>query len=394
MGTPAATRIEKDNDYISLHTRWDGDLDCMKEQVLEITNEWENSINLFKEVLEKGDFGTSNLKEWIINLEKTLEDYKKNPTIETATLFYSARSFTHHLPNPNKAESNLLNHWGAESPDLIINYDSEDIKFTKPKTKQKFNCKEKELSKEYEVFRIKSSDGESYIDMKFKEISKEEIVKEILLLPLFWRDLYTISKIIESPILDSKDKNIYYNHKNKPIFKLFDKLKYFYSPIKKYSNLVQSRNANNNIFNDKEKKEANEYIIEDLLSLIPFDMYVNALSVHIMLRFSGKIFPLTFGESKLNKEPMFNVYLTDRSLSSIYFDLKIEDQIITKTIDEFKIREKKFCDYYDLKDIPSYQMKYFNNGNGIGIGYEENIVEIMKTQRDIEIKELENKKAL
>ena len=89
MGTPAATRIEKDNDYISLHTRWDGDLDYIKEQVLEITNEWGNSINLFKEVLEKGDFGTSNLKEWIINLEETLEDYKKNPTIETATLFYS-----------------------------------------------------------------------------------------------------------------------------------------------------------------------------------------------------------------------------------------------------------------------------------------------------------------
>lgn len=394
MGTPAATRMVKNNDYIGFHTRWDGDLEEMKNQILKMPEDWQKSIDLFKNVLKEDDFGTSNIKEWLLDLEKTLEDYKTNPTLETATLFYSGRSFTHHLPNPVKASGDLLDYWGADSPDLVVNYDTDKIKFRKPNISKSFELRDIEIDSKYSIFRIINEDGDSYSDLKFAGISKEELIKEILLLPLFWRDLYTVSKKVEDELIATKVEYAVQRSSSKPILKLCSKLKYFYNATKNYASLINSSSATNERLTPEEKIKNKNDIHEIVTSLITFDMYVNALTMHIIMRFPGKVYPLTFGESNLNKEPMFNLYLTDHRLSGIYFDLKIDDQSITETIDEFKIREKKFCDYYNLKDIPSYQMKYFNNSNGIGIGYEETIIEVMNNQREIEIKELENKKAL
>lgn len=386
MGTQAATRIIKNNDYVGFHTRYDGFYEENKDDVLNITRDWSLSISEFKSVLEKGDFGTSCLKGWITDLEKCLESYIKEPTIDTASFFLTGRSFTNHLPNPNKDNNGLLEYWNADNPDFIFNLDNE-ISFKEAAGTEVYESNSIDWDETYKVFRIQSPCGLTYIDLKFKDISIDNLIKEIFLLPLFWRDLYTIYKKIEDKEFD--EKNLFMVDRMLPIFKLCHKLKYFYNPIKKYSNNIYAKYATNKVLKESEKIKMIENIKDDLISLIPFDMYVNSLAAHFMIRFPNKVFPLTFNETKLNKEPLFKTDLNDRRLSSYSILRDGLSNSIEEIENEFKKRESKFNEFNNLPE--KYNNILIVVENSISINYEESIINVMESQRDIEIKDLNRK---
>lgn len=81
MGTHATLRIQKSNDYIELHSRWDAFPQEMIENLFNLEEDYTKIIDFIKYNIKDND-GFSILKEWINDFEKLIENYKKNKNIE------------------------------------------------------------------------------------------------------------------------------------------------------------------------------------------------------------------------------------------------------------------------------------------------------------------------
>lgn len=411
MGTPAATRISKNNDYIELHTRWDGIPDVIKDQILNIPVEWQTSIDLFKKSIADTAFETPLIREWLMDLETTLQEYVQSPDLEKAALFFAGRSFVHHHPLPvDTGDSDLLEYWGKGNPDVVAKL-GDTITFEQSEHYNEdddlvesdvsaVDLFAKNINKDYKVLRIAMLElddetGEmipthSYIDLKYKNINEDELRGEILLLPLFWRDLYTVSKKVEDALNKSGDKNHFNQMMNKPLLKLTRKLKSFYTTTKKYT--AFGCDPTDKVFTSKEKIEARENIIDLVEGLIPFDMYTNSLATQLAVRFPGKVFFMTASENLSNPTPDMTVYLSGDGMSKLFVTVNDEHeatQFLNDVQSTFKARESKFLLDHNLVDNQKlYSLINDDKNLLIGIDYEMTVIDVMENQRDIELNNL------
>lgn len=411
MGTPAATRISKNNDYIELHTRWDGIPDVIKDQILNIPVEWQTSIDLFKKSITDTAFESPLIREWLMDLETTLHEYVQSPDLEKAALFFAGRSFVHHHPLPvDTGDSNLLEYWGKGNPDVVAKL-GDTITFEQSEHYNEdddlvesdvsaVDLFAKNINKDYKVLRIEMLEiddetGEvipthSYIDLKYKNINEDELRGEILLLPLFWRDLYTVSKKVEDDLNTSGDKKHFNQMMNKPLLKLTRKLKSFYTTTKKYT--AFGCDPTDKVFTSKEKIEARENIIDLVEGLIPFDMYTNSLATQLAVRFPGKVFFMTASENLSNPTPDMTVYLSGDGMSKLFVTVNDEHeatQFLTDVQSTFKARESKFLLDHNLVDNQkTYPLIHDDKNLLIGIDYEMTVIDVMENQRDIELNNL------
>lgn len=411
MGTPAATRISKNNDYIELHTRWDGIPDVIKDQILNIPVEWQTSIDLFKKSIVDTAFETPLIREWLMDLETTLQEYVQSPDLEKAALFFAGRSFVHHHPLPvDTGDSDLLEYWGKGNPDVVAKL-GDTITFEQSEHYNEdddlvesdvsaVDLFAKNINKDYKVLRIAMVElddetGEmipthSYIDLKYKNINEDELRGEILLLPLFWRDLYTVSKKVEDALNKSGDKKHFNQMMNKPLLKLTRKLKSFYTTTKKYT--AFGCDPTDKVFTSKEKIEARENIIDLVEGLIPFDMYTNSLATQLAVRFPGKVFFMTASENLSNPMPDMTVYLSGDGMSKLFVTVNDEHeatQFLNDVQSTFKARESKFLLDHNLVDNQkTYPLIHDDKNLLIGIDYEMTVIDVMENQRDIELNNL------
>jgi hypothetical protein len=385
MGTRATTRIQEYDDYIELYTRWDGFIPDIKESITESINQWQTFIDLFKANLLTDAPYTVHLREWITNFQNYFNSHLNRPTISTTAFLLSSKSFSHHHPLPSKADDTLNNYWKKNQPSLITEINNGNIYFKEnihvlPETVELKNIDT------YQILRIKmmptsENHEETYIDVKFKNITINDLIKEILLIPIFWRDFYMVYKNI---IKNMNDEDFYMP----AISSLVNKFDSFYCATSKYR--MGYSNKPDIEFLPEEKNIEMKSILNSIIRMAPLDLYVNSLATQIAFILPDKVEFLTKQEENSVKDPDLVVYLEGNRLSKIFLDIPEDDPIIEDILSKLLDRETSFNSYYNVESSCPYQIIKNQNNNYIGIPFEENLVYIMESQRDIELKELKS----
>lgn len=405
MGTPATTRIANEHDYIEHHTRWDGFPDEIIGYMKKLSSNWENALELFKEKITDDSQGTVGLTEWASNFQKLIEQHEKEPTIETTSLLLCFLSFTHHHVLPHKAPDDLLSYWGEEEPDVtaqLINgvftysksdeYNDEDEENTEAVEQPEVNVVVKNIPDDFKVMRIYHLNKEGqlteddYVDFKYKDITEEDLFASVLHLPLFLRDVYTLTKITRT---ERKNKD----YKDDSLTRLFQKIAEFYQPTSEY--IRYGRDSHDKIRTLAERKKSISDSLDNADSMIPFDLYTSSLGNHIALANPGKVFPLTKGESLSEYTVSFKVAMFDNRLNSIYCNIpnKSEEEMLSLLNDvtlRFDFRMHRFNNYHKVDNI-SEQIEFLQlicDETYLGIHYEETLISLMENQYSIEMNNL------
>lgn len=404
MGTPATTRIANENDYIEHHTRWDGFPSEIKVRLMGLVENWEAAIENIKEKLDEDTKGTVSLKKWVTDFEHTLNNYKENPTIEMTSMLLCFHSFSHHHILPIKSTGNLLSYWGEGEPDItaqLINgeltctvredeYDDND-ELIESTSQPLIEVVRKELSTDFKVMRIYgvdkdgSIDDDNYVDFKYKDISEEDLFTSIIHLPLFLRDIYTVTKLsrTEKEAMNRVDA----------LTSAFQKLAEFYQPTNEYKRFgVPKKDV---VRNTKARKQSIEDSLDNAQSMIPFDLDITSLGNHIALANPGKVLPVTKGERLSDYAITFKVGMYDDRNNSIYCSIpnKSEDDmkaLLKETILSFDHKVHHF-NHYNKVDSIGDEIQFSQllcEEVFYGVPYEETIINLMENQYSIEINDI------
>lgn len=398
MGTHASTRIANEHDYIEHHTRWDGFPPEIVESIQSLPTAWQTAIENIKEKLNADELGTFALKNWAISFEKLLNDYIEKPTIEATSLLLCFLSFSHHHVLPNAASNDLLGYWGEDNPDVTAqllgnsfvytyqeDYDADEV------VHPTIELASKQITSEFKVMRIYSVDNDGnmldtdYVDFKYKNMTEEELFSTVLKLPLFMRDLYTVTK------MSSSEKEAI-DHDIDSLVSLTRKLSQFYKPTSEYA--LYSRNENDKIRNKNERKKSIEDTKDYAVSMIPFDLDVTTLGTHISLSQPGNIFPLTKAERLGRYEISFKVGLYSSRLNDIFCNIPNKEadevvELVQSVANHYEERINHFDHYHKIDSIDNIQfMKLEQNEVFYGISYEETLIKLMENQYLIEMNDL------
>lgn len=415
MGTHATTRISSGNDYIELNTRWDGFYSEIMKNVDDTIINWRSSLELLNQRIKNHPHPTPELLSWLENLEKLIDDYEKNKTIESLSILLAARSFVHHQVLPHSiGEFDLISDWGKDNPDLTFNIenglvdvtvhqdyndyiDDKEVELMGSPIKE-INVSPKPINSEYKVARIYNMTSDNsysesyYVDVKFKDLTEVEFAKKIMQLPQFWRDLYEVTKTVHDKSPE------FYSKMNLPIFKLSKKLGLFYTPIPKYSRSYRIiRNDNFTKRTLKDKKKIREELIQEISDDNTFDFSIEAMTTHLFIAFPNQVFPITEAERMVDYEIDFVIGVMDRVPTRLYINIPSMDYNSHKTLFEesflnVKEREKIFNELNDVEyclSDSSYKLKQMKDSDPyIIMFYEKNIMAFMESQYDKELLEL------
>ncbi len=359
MGTHATLRIHKNNDYIELHSRWDGFPQEMSDNLLNIENHYSEFLSLLKSNFNKYD-GLIFLNKWINNFDKLIENYKKNKSIELTTLLFSTRSFSHFSPLPHQAEESLLDYWGKGSPDLDLNledfsflgevYDEENDDYITNEIPE-IIINSKKIEDKYKILRIYSKRYQAYLDFKFFDLDNKDVIKDILTLPFLFKELTTI--------LENSDLTT-----NILVGNFFYPLSSFYNSKNKSSRYYR--------FGERNEKE----LISDLKSSNPFDLFVNQFGIHLMLGFAGKLLPLTNAEAATDYKPDIVLNLDTDIFSTISFDTEGYNLNIEEIKEYLKICEFNYSKKFNVSPINFDYIEL--NDNFVSFNYEMSLFKIFK----------------
>lgn len=398
MGTHASTRIANEHDYIEHHTRWDGFSPEIVENIQSLPTAWQTAIENIKEKLNSDEQGTFSLKDWATSFERLLNDYTANPTIESTSLLLCFLSFTHHHVLPNKASGDLLDYWGEGSPDVTAQLIGKDMVYTYQEdydadavVQPIIETKAKQIDPEFKVMRIYSVDNDGnmldtdYVDFKYRNLTEEELFEAVLKLPLFMRDLYTVTKM-------SRSEKEAIDHDIDSLVRLTKKLAQFYKPTSEY--MLFGRDKKDNVRNLDERKQSIEDTKDDAISMIPFDLDITTLGTHLALSQPGDIFPLTKGERLGDYEISFKVGLHNSRLSHIYCNIPNKDEkdvveLVQNIANHYGERISHFDHYHKIDSIADIQfIKLVQDEPFYGISYEETLIKLMENQYLIEMNNL------
>lgn len=420
MGTSACTRISANNDYIELHTRWDGFHKEISDDVNNLLTEWKAAFNFLKESIQKNNQGTFGLTEWISNLEQLINDYESNKTIENLTVLLSSRSFSHHQVLLHKADyidfkgnkANGLNYQGKDNPTMTFNIENGKVDSKVHEIHFDYTLNEevdaaplipiqltpKSIDPIYKVARISKVmengefDPNYYLDVKFKDMTDEKLAFLVMRLPQFFRDVYTVTKEVY------EDTDAYYDKSFKPIYRLGQKFSYYYDITKKYNSEPSSKKAKNCSTQKNRTSEERAKSKEDLLNMInriiPLDFGVSAMATHLFITGVGQILPVTEAE-KLSDYPIsVNIGVLDSRLAHVVVNIPGKNEgemteLLDKCTNSIAIHEVDFNKHHNL-DIKLELGEYFKGIPGlshpfIGIPYEKNLIHFFDSQHDIEI---------
>lgn len=369
MGTRATTRIQEGKDYIELYTRWDGFIPEIQNSIVESGNQWQLFIDLFKSNLVYDAPYTPYLKSWIDNLQNYLNKHVACPSVSTTAFFLSAKSFSHHHPLPSHTTQSLYNGWHKNNPSLVAKIYNGKLTFKENKSTLSENTSQTSLDG-YKILRIKlisdsNDQEETYMDVKFKNIKVEDLMKEILLIPIFWRDFYTVYK------------NIYNNMKDPDFY-----IEVVQSLINKFISFYDGTSAYSQYSLEQKKKEMNDRILSTL-RLLPLDTYVNSLATQIAFILPDKVEILTKSEENAVIEPDVTIYQHGSRLTHILMNIEEDNPVITDVLSAVHERESNFNNYHKVESSVPYQIIQNKDNNFIGIPFEENFVYIMETQNAI-----------
>lgn len=369
MGTHACTRIQNDNDYIEMHTRWDGFPQEIKESLNNLFNDWEATHAKLVETATVID--CSNYHEWIKDLGQFITQTKAMPTVESMSALFCMKSLVHHhvLPFSNKESKELNDYWGESNPDVVAIVKGNDITFNKKKKIK--NAKENSIEDGFSIVRLQTLEAEGvFVDVKVKNFNEQEFLNTVFTLPQLWRNFHFSTRVKQSDYKNTT--NIVHGYNNK--------FTQFYNTPKGYA-VFSSKNIN-----------SKEDIIDNIMSIIPFDFYVNTLATHLFMRSPGNILPLTKGQQNHNIEPVATVeiYGNRLHLLAVEFasmpDLETKKDMLYKMVDYLKQNEQPFCEKYDI-DLEYNELLLLQDKYKLALDYEKGLVKYFMTS----IEQIDNK---
>ncbi len=396
MGTRATTRICNDTDYIQTYTRWDGFEEDIKWDLENLISNWRSSLDYFKKKLENEPKGVLNMSKWVSDFENLLDEASKNPSIDLYTLLFCIKSFNHHHPLTICDDDINL---GDDVPDFIMKYDgfgnNTFINTEDNDCNEILNVeiKAKDISSEYRVMRIYMADSngelnkKAYTDLKYRNISEKEIFDHFINMPLFWRDFYNVGKEKKDILLSERPNDLGNNN----IFRLLRKISYFYKGTDQYSAF---KNREPIKVDDESRLIRTQEICEDIIALIPFDMYANVFGTHLALSLPGKVMPLTKAESISEYEISLEFCIIDERASYIFCNIpSLSDEemklLYNESFSLMMARETRFLALNNLTSVfpEMHQYELNTNPRFKGGDYEYSIVRFMETQTILELNE-------
>ncbi len=391
MGTHACTRIATKDDYLELHTRWDGFPDEIKSDLKSLNQRWTVSLEKFIKGLDADVSSPKYLRDWASGFYGLVQDNISHQSLENTAMLLAGQDFVHHHVLPHAMTEDLADYWGRGNPDVTaVLKDADKMSFSK---KSKINLKEKEISAEWKVMRVYGVDDnsninkEEFIDIKFK-CSIEDLFFSLLQLPQFWRDLYNVTK--------EKDDDWKSVNAGGPLWKLGNALRKFYQPTQEY--MLYSRGKVDGVDksrDDEGYKKALEDSLLEVSASIPFDFYINAFLTHLWLRCPNVVAPVTNAEHLSSYTPVVEVMVDTERMSALLFksnehDKKWHQDLLVKSVEEIKQRESDFFESVGLPkeqlNLGSYFIKNNNDEAWLGFTYENNLAIIMQSQYDVELK--------
>lgn len=394
MGTPATTRIASENDYIEHHTRWDGFPEEIKEKMISMVERWELAIENFKEKLNDDSQGTVTLTKWIADFEQALNEYKANPTIDMSSMLLCFMSFAHHHILPSASTDDLLSYWGEGFPDITAQLLNGEFTYTthEEDNQPTVEVVRKEIPAEFKIMRIYGVDKEgklaedNYVDFKYKNLSEDDLFSSIIHLPLFLRDIYTLTKMSQT-----EKKNLEY--KLDPLTLMLQKMAEFYKPTTEF---VRFGCSEGDVVRTKEERiETIRDSLDWVHSMIPFDLDITSLGTHIALANPGNVLPVTKGERLSDYAISFKVAMYDIRFNYIYCNIpgKEESEMLTllnDTVLHFDHRMHRFNTYHKVDNVgENIQFsQLISDEVFLGMPYEETIVNLMENQQSMEMNDL------
>lgn len=390
MGTHATTRMTTKDDFIEMHTRWEGFVPDIISHIETSINDWENSIAYLRERMIKHPENIEYLSRWVDDLAYIIESYKKNPTIETASTLLCMRSFNHHFVLPNKTNEDTFQYWNKGHPDLVAFLDNDKFSFhetvmVKPTPKP--------IPDGFKVLRIYATQDDKineneFIDLKYYGLESTQMFREILTLPLFWRELYTVAKYKESD-----DSAYLFDFDRNPVLHKINTLKSFYTMTEAYSS--SEKNFNDDVPRTaKQRDEDFEDVSRMMIRMLPMEMSISSLASHIIEKLPANIQHMTESERLSDYEISLNVMLNTESRSSLLFcnvpSLSVEEnqKLLTPIVNEYTYNVQRFINQYKLdahRDIEFRSL--FDYKDYIGFYYEKTIQILMEYQYELELKE-------
>lgn len=388
MGTHACTRIQKDNDFVEMHTRWDGFPDEIKKAFKNSIYEWTSLSNYVLEQIKEKKLNLPEMEQWAKDIQSWVKNTKENPTIEAYSAMLCSRSFNHHhvLPVKTQASSKTVEYWGYDEPDVVITINGkDDFNYGK---KLKINSKkveEKPVGDEFFMVRIKDDSEEyvgnsnfqnhTFLDLKVKGMTKDEFNQMMLSLPVFWLELHSL---VRQPGWDRENKEAINKqlsfYQEYPLVRnLSDyKLQMFYSPSKEYANIGDGR------------LKTNQDLIDGVCAQIPFDFSSSALATHLYFLSAGKIQPMTRGEELWASKQDARVFLQlsvieDNERTNLII---MEENKVQLSADWLKIYIEKNNQRFDNlvnQTNPNFKFDFeptyiITKNKNVGFNYEKNML--------------------
>lgn len=394
MGTPATTRIANENDYIEHHTRWDGYPDEIKKNIISMVDRWQLSVESLKETLNDDSQGTVTLNQWVTDFEKAINDYKANPTIEMSSMLLCFLSFAHHHVLPHATTDGLMSYWGENEPNITAQLVNGLFTYTTDEegNQPTVEVVRKEISAEFKVMRIYAIDedgkllDDNYVDFKYKNISEEGLFSSIIQLPLFLRDIYTLTKMSRT----EKKSLDYTLH---PLTAMLQKMTEFYKPTNEYVRFGSSEG--DKVRTKEERIKTIELSSDWVHSMIPFDLDITSFGSHIAFTNPGNVLPITKGERLSEYEISFKVGMFDNRMNYIYCNIPNKDesemlQLLNDTVLRFDYRNHRFNTYHKVNNVgENIQFSQLVADEVfLGMPYEETIINLMENQQSIEMNDL------
>jgi hypothetical protein len=394
MGTPATTRIASENDYIEHHTRWDGYPDDIKKNIISMVDRWQLSVESLKENLNDDSQGTVTLNQWVTDFEKTINDYKANPTIEMSSMLLCFLSFAHHHVLPHATTDDLMSYWGENEPNITAQLINGLFTYTTDEegNQPTVEVVRKEIPAEFKVMRIYAIDkdgkllDDNYVDFKYKNISEEALFSSVIQLPLFLRDIYTLTKM-------SKTEKKSLDYTLHPLTAMLQKMAEFYKPTNEYVRFGGSEG--DKVRTKEERLKTIELSSDWVHSMIPFDLDITSFGSHIAFTNPGNVLPLTKGECLSEYEISFKVGMFDNRMNYIYCNIPNKDesemlQLLNDTVLHFDYRNHRFNTYHKVDNVgENIQFSQLVADEVfLGMPYEETIINLMENQQSIEMNDL------
>lgn len=370
MGTRAFFSITSKNDHLPLYTRWDGFEQEIIQNSKNLVELHQNNLNFLKKNTNLSFF----MQQWIKDYQNLISEYQKENNITLYSKLFSMLSFSHVYPQPIFNDSKQINFFHT---DYDFNLSINSKKIVK---KENINLNVNSLG-DYKILRIYESKNVvdkntnlkllPYIDLKYKDIHTEELIKEIHLLPFFIREFqFSMLPLIKGKI-DWKN--------NFNFIRLSSNISNFYN-----DNLgLQIRDYTS--FNSAEEELK---ILQDRLdyldSMIPFDLHIGNLNIHLFLRFPQNVFPLTYSEAIFSntQQPDAEIFLIGERFHHI--GSKINKQIIDKEseqlINDFESTNES--DSFIQLNFKSFEKDYTYTAYEENCAYVLNYLSTIKIKRD------------